>query len=76
MEMPKSKRNRKEEVLKSLSPEFHPIFEQLVADYQFHALEKFRARFVSYYILGELIKDGWRPTHPLRPNLSLGEKIE
>jgi hypothetical protein len=61
--------SKKEEAFKSLPPELHQAYEQLVTEYQFHCIEKHGRAFVSYSILADLIMDGWRPTH--RPFVKL-----
>jgi len=37
-------------------------FDALVEEYRFYASIHYRARLVSYAILADLIRSGWRPT--------------
>jgi len=43
-----------------LPPELHPVFAQLVAEYQFAALKHHGRRFASPRVIAELILMGWR----------------
>jgi hypothetical protein len=60
---------KKEEALKELQDDLKPIFERLVAEYQFHCMERYGRPFVSYAVLADLVKDGWRPTHKPKFNI-------
>jgi hypothetical protein len=44
----------------SLPDELKPIFDALVADYKFLATIHHRAPFVSYLVLADLVRRGWR----------------
>lgn len=57
--IPRKKRN---EVRESLAQEEREVFDQLLEEYKFHSLLLCGQAFVSYSILGELVKDGWRPS--------------
>ncbi len=59
-------------VLHKKSPKFHegreslpedlrPIYDELVASYAFYSLKHLGREFVSYKILAELVREGWRP---------------
>lgn len=54
---------QKEEVRNSLSPDLQPIFDQLVDEYKCLCIEHYKRPLVSYLVLGDLVKAGWRPTH-------------
>ena len=45
----------------SLPEDLRPPFDALVADYIFYALIHHRTRLVSYLILADLVRAGWRP---------------
>jgi hypothetical protein len=62
--MSKLERKTKEkEEINALPPELIPIYNQLVAEYQFHCLKRYSVPFVNRVILADLVKDGWRPSH-------------
>jgi hypothetical protein len=44
----------------SLPEELKPVFDDLVTDYKFFAMKHHGSRFVSYAILADLIRNGWR----------------
>jgi hypothetical protein len=46
----------------SLPEELRPVYDQLVEEYGFYALKHQGRRWVSYAIIAELVRDGWRPT--------------
>ncbi len=45
-----------------LPPELRPIFDELVADYRFAGIQHYNQPFVSYLILADLVRQGWRCT--------------
>jgi hypothetical protein len=48
-----------------LPEDLRPVFDQLVSDYQAHATAAYGRPLVSYHILAELVRAGWRgPTSP------------
>lgn len=59
--MPSDERSQKhEETRAALPPELRAVFDELVADYRFAAQQHYRQPFVSYIVLSELVKLGWR----------------
>jgi len=44
-----------------LPDELKPIFDVLVAEYRFLATIHHRSPFVSYVVLADLVRNGWRP---------------
>jgi hypothetical protein len=55
-------RSERNEVARSILPEeLRPIFDQFVADYKFAGTIHHGSPFVSYIILAEMVKAGWRP---------------
>lgn len=46
----------------SLPPELVPVFDDFVADYRFFATKHHGSPFVSYAVLAEMVKAGWRLT--------------
>ena len=49
-------------VRKSLPPKLHQVLDQLVEDYKFSSSINYGKEFVSYKILADLVKAGWRRT--------------
>ena len=57
------KRSEKHEAARATLPEqLHPVFDQFVDDYKFAGTVHHGSPFVSYIILAEMVKAGWRPT--------------
>lgn len=52
------------EAREALTPDLLPAFDALVQDYQFYASVHYASRFVSYLILADLVRAGWRPSAP------------
>lgn len=46
----------------TLPEELRPIFDVFVADYKFAGTIHHGSPFVSYIILAEMVKAGWRPS--------------
>lgn len=44
-----------------LPVDVRPVFELLVDEYKFHATRHHKHPFVSYKVLAELVRSGWRP---------------
>lgn len=63
MAPPTKSGGQKEEVIKSLPPDLLPVFEQLVDEYKCSCIEHYGRPLVSYLVLGDLVRAGWRPTH-------------
>lgn len=49
-----------EEARNTLPEELRPLFDDLVEDYRFAVHLRYGKRFVSYIVLADLIKAGWR----------------
>jgi hypothetical protein len=45
----------------ALPGDLQPIFDSLVAEYKFLASIHHKSPFVSYLVLADLIRSGWRP---------------
>lgn len=45
----------------ALPDELRPIFDALVAEYKFLASIHHKSPFVSYLVLADLVRNGWRP---------------
>lgn len=57
------KRSEKHEAARvGLPEELQPIFDQFVEDYKFAGMIHHGAPFVSYIILAEMVRAGWRLT--------------
>lgn len=48
-----------------LPKELLPAFDALIEDYRFNAPLNYGIRFVSYLILGDLVRAGWRLAPPI-----------
>lgn len=61
-------RTEKHELARNTLPaDLKPVFDDLVADYRFAATKHHRSPFVSYSVLADLVKAGWRlAADPLR----------
>lgn len=46
----------------SLPPQMVSVFDELVSEYRFLATKHHRSPFVSYAVLADLIRAGWRPS--------------
>jgi hypothetical protein len=53
---------KQKEARDSLPPELLSVFDDLVAEYQFFAMKHHGSPFVSYIVLADLIRAGWRPS--------------
>jgi hypothetical protein len=51
-----------EKARQSLREELRPVYDQMVACYAFYSLKHHGREFVSYRIIADLVKEGWRPT--------------
>lgn len=61
----KQTRTEKHELARrSLPEDLVPVFDDLVADYRFYAMKHHGSRFVSYAVLAEMVKAGWRLAEP------------
>ena len=59
------KRSEKHELVRtSLPEELVPVFDDFVADYKFYATKHHGSPFVSYIVLAEMVKAGWRLVEP------------
>ena len=59
--MAESARSEKHEHARnSLPEELRPIFDDFVADYKFNATKHHGAPFVSYVVLADMVRAGWR----------------
>ena len=45
----------------SLPKDLHLVYEQLVEEYIFHTVKRYGGRYVSFSVLADLVRDGWRP---------------
>lgn len=48
----------------SLPEELRPIYDELVGCYEFYSLKHYKRQFVSYRIIADLVREGWRPKSP------------
>lgn len=61
--MSDEKRTEKHEQARNTLPEeLRPIFDDLVADYKFASVTHHRSAYVSYAVLADLVRAGWRLT--------------
>lgn len=65
--IPRSEKH--EQARSSLPEELRPIFDDFVDDYRFAATKHHGSPFVSYMVLAEMVKAGWRlAAEPLEDN--------
>ena len=60
--MASGRSDKAERARNSLPESLWPIFDQFVEEYKFAALIHHGSAYVSYSVLAELVKAGWRPT--------------
>lgn len=59
--MVESARSEKhEQARNSLPDELQPIFDDFVTDYKFYATKRHGAPYVSYIVLADMVRGGWR----------------
>jgi hypothetical protein len=59
--MTEQKRSEKHELARSSLPDdLKPVFDDFVADYRFAGTKHHGSPFVSYIILAEMVRAGWR----------------
>ena len=49
------------EARNSLPEELKPVFDELVADYKYAATLRHGRPYVSYVVLADMVRAGWRP---------------
>ena len=49
------------EAKNSLSDELKPIYEEFVSDYRYAATLRYGKPYVSYIVLADMVRAGWRP---------------
>jgi hypothetical protein len=49
-----------EQARNSLPEELRSIFDDFVADYKFHGMKRHGAPYVSYMIMADMVRAGWR----------------
>ena len=55
---------KRRESREQLPEELRGVFDDLVVDYQAFAMEHHARPFVSYAVLADLVREGWRRTEP------------
>jgi len=60
--MEDKKNPKHDDARRALPPELRPVFDELVADYRFSTLKHYSQPFVSYLVLADLVRVGWRCT--------------
>ena len=58
--MQKSGSEKAEQVRASLAPELRPVFDELVEHYKFAATKCHGRAYISYEVVAELVRLGWR----------------
>jgi hypothetical protein len=58
--MPESRSEKHELARNSLPEELRPMFDDFVDDYRFAATKAHGSPFVSYMVLAEMVRAGWR----------------
>ena len=55
------KRSEKElEARNSLPEELRPVFDEFVADYRYAATGRYGKPYISYIVLADMVRAGWR----------------
>ena len=54
--------SKKDEARNTLPDDLKPIFDQFVSDYKYAATMRHGAPYVSYMVLADMIRAGWRLT--------------
>ena len=52
------------EAMNTLSDELKPIFEEFVSHYRYSGTKRYGKPFVSYIILADMVRAGWRCVAP------------
>ena len=56
-----AQRTPKEEEARNSLPEcLRPIFDDFVADYKFHGTKRHGRPYISYIVLADMVRAGWR----------------
>ena len=50
------------EARSSLPEELRSVYQRLVEEYRFHALQRYGRAWVSYDVIADLVRSDWRPT--------------
>ena len=50
------------EARESLTDDLKPVYDEFVADYRYAATLRHGKPYVSYIVLADMVKAGWRPT--------------
>lgn len=58
--MSEARTPKHEEARNSLPDDLKPIFDQLVAEYKYAAAMRHGAPYVSYIVLADIVRAGWR----------------
>jgi len=53
---------KQEEARNSLPDELRPIFDEFVSDYRYAATMRHGRPYISYIVLADMVRAGWRPT--------------
>lgn len=53
--------NERDKIREKLQETLKPIYDQIVVDYLYHSKVIYGHTFISYKILSELVKEGWKP---------------
>ncbi len=58
--MEQKKKKKQLEARNSLPDELKPIFDEFVSDYQYAATLRYGKPYISYIVLADMIRAGWR----------------
>jgi hypothetical protein len=71
------KRSEKHELARnSLPDDLKPVFDELVADYKFSAAVRHGSPYVSYIVLADIVRTGWRHVAEPIPESSESSKLQ
>jgi len=62
MRMTRNRTEKHEEARETLPDDLKPIFDEFVADYKYAATCRHGSPYVSYIVLADMVRAGWRPS--------------
>jgi len=60
--MAKDRTEKHEQARDTLPDDLKPVFDEFVADYKYAATCRHGAPYVSYTVLADMVRAGWRPS--------------
>ena len=60
--MKESSSPRRQDARDTLPDELRPIFDEFVADYVYASTKRYGKPYISYAVLADMVRAGWRPS--------------